>query len=206
MPRVFIVDDDAPILEWLDTVVRTVGLETSPFSDPREFLATYRRDDAEPACAVFDMRMPRFSGLALLEHLRASGDPLPVILLSAHADVTSAVEAMKLGATDFLQKPARTQAVIDAVNSAMELAERTSEAALVDRELCAAFDTLTAKERQILDGILDGKANKVMAIDLDITEKAVETRRARLMRKLDATSVAEVVQLALRVQGQDPSR
>lgn len=194
-PTVYIVDDDPDMRDSLRWLLKTVGLRTVAFASAEEFAREPREDG--PACLVLDVRMPGPSGLDLFEGLREGGSTLPVLFITAHADVPMAVRAMKSGAAEFLEKPFNGQVLLEKIQHALrESAARLERRAAYDG-LRARFDALTDKEREVLALIREGMANKEIAARLEITPRAVEMRRAGLMRKLGAESLPELLRLAL---------
>lgn len=192
---VWIVDDDPHVLEWIQAVAESVDLEVRGFQSPQEFLAAF--NPKVPGCVVSDLRMPRMSGLELQHRLGEIAPHYPLIMISAHGEVAAAVRAMKQGAVDFLEKPFSTQSLIDRLNEAIARSEANLNKQSRYAETRARYATLTDRERGTLEGVVQGKANKVIAIDLDISEKTVEDRRARVMRKMGANSVAELTRMIL---------
>ena len=194
-PVVYIVDDDDGMRRALGVLMTTVGYQPAAFAGPREFLA--KHDPGQPSCLVLDVRMPEMSGLELQQHLNRSGSMLPVILVSGHGDIPMAVQAMKDGAFDFLQKPFRDQELLDRINGALKLdaENRASTDRLAD--LKQRSDSLTPREREVMASVVDGKANKVIAIDLGLSERTVEIHRANVMEKMGARSVAHLVKMHL---------
>lgn len=194
-PTVFIVDDDAAVLDSLSFLMRSVGLRAETFSSARSFLDTY--DPERPGCLVLDVRMPEMSGLELQQKLLAMGSTLPILFLTAHGDVPMAVQAVKAGALDFIQKPFRDQELIDRINQAIEEDERI-RGELADAErIRARVATLTPREREVMDLVASGAHNKVIARELGISQRTVEAHRARVMEKMGCRSVAELVRMAL---------
>jgi two-component system, LuxR family, response regulator FixJ len=198
---VYIIDDDEGMRRALDTLLRTVGYKTAVFSRPGEFLAQFRAD--LPGCLLLDIRMPEMSGLELQQRLNSKGSMCPVIFITGHGDVPMAVQAMKGGAFEFIQKPFRDQDLLDCINHALKqdgenrgiLAQRT--------EVLRKLQSLTPRERQVMDLVVDGAANKVIAIDLALSERTVEIHRAKVMEKMGARSVAHLVKLHLALAQQD---
>jgi two-component system response regulator FixJ len=199
-PVVYIVDDDDGMRRALTILITTVGYQPIAFAKPTEFLAKY--DPGQPGCLVLDVRMPEMSGLQVQQHLNKAGSMLPVILISGHGDIPMAVQAMKDGAFDFLQKPFRDQDLIDRINGALKLDAQNRES--VDRlaDLTARQQSLTPREREVLTLVVDGKANKVIAIDLGLSERTVEIHRANVMEKMAARSVAHLVKMYLMLGGE----
>jgi two-component system response regulator FixJ len=198
-PTVYIVDDDDGMRRALGVLMTTVGYQPAAFAAPREFLAKY--DPSQPGCLVLDVRMPEMSGLEVQQHLNRNGSMLPVILVSGHGDIPMAVQAMKDGAFDFLQKPFRDQELLDRINAALKL--DAENRASVDRlaDLKQRADSLTPREREVMAMVVDGKANKVIAIDLGLSERTVEIHRANVMEKMGARSVAHLVKMHLMLGG-----
>jgi FixJ family two-component response regulator len=197
-PVVYIVDDDDGMRRALTVLISTVGYQPIAFAKPSEFLAKY--DASQPGCLVLDVRMPEMSGLEVQQHLNKTGSMLPVILISGHGVIPMAVQAMKDGAFDFLQKPFRDQELLDRINGALKLDAQNRES--VDRlaDLKAREQSLTPREREVLALVVDGKANKVIAIDLGLSERTVEIHRANVMEKMGARSVAHLVKMHLMLE------
>ena len=197
---VYIVDDDDGMRRALTVLTTTVGYQPVAFAKASEFLAKY--DPNQPGCLVLDVRMPEMSGLEVQQHLNKAGSMLPVILVSGHGDIPMAVQAMKDGAFDFLQKPFRDQELIDRINGALKLDAQNRES--VDRlaDLKGRHESLTPREREVLALVVDGKANKVIAIDLGLSERTVEIHRANVMEKMGARSVAHLVKMHLMLGGE----
>jgi FixJ family two-component response regulator len=197
-PTVYIVDDDPDMRDSLGWLMNTVGLAVETFASADQFLREFASKG--PGCLVFDVRMPGTSGLDLFEILMARNEGMPVIFITAHADVPMAIRAMKSGAVEFVEKPFNRQTLLEKIQRAIkdDIARR---ALLADREsIEARFRTLTDKEREVLSLIMDGRPNKAIASLLDITPRAVEMRRASLMKKLGTRSVVEMMRLALAIE------
>jgi two-component system response regulator FixJ len=197
-PAVFIVDDDAAVRDSLGLLLRSVGLRHESHSSASDFLETY--DPARPGCLVLDVRMPGMSGLELQEELQKRHSTLPIIFLTAHGDVPMAVAAVKAGAVDFVQKPFRDQDLIDKIHHAINQDSRIREKLADRRKILSRIDSLTPREREVMDMVVDGKANKVIAIDLGLSQRTVEIHRARVMRKMNADSVSQLVQMVMRAR------
>src|SRR5581483_8771436 len=194
-PIVFIVDDDEAVRSSLRLLLKSVGLVPNALASAREFLEKY--DPAQPGCLVLDVRMPEMSGLELQEQLNRQGAVIPVIFITGHGDVPMAVEAMQAGAFDFLQKPFRDQDLIDRIQKALEK-DHSNRAALTERNLIRTrLESLTAREREVLSMVTSGKANKIMASDLGVSQRTVEIHRARVMEKMGATSLAQLVRMVM---------
>jgi two-component system response regulator FixJ len=197
-PAVFIVDDDAAVRDSLGLLLRSVGLRHESYSSASDFLETY--DPARPGCLVLDVRMPGMSGLELQEELQKRHSTLPIIFLTAHGDVPMAVAAVKAGAVDFVQKPFRDQDLIDKIHHAINQDSRIREKLADRQKILSRIDSLTPREREVMDMVVDGKANKVIAIDLGLSQRTVEIHRARVMRKMNADSVSQLVQMVMRAR------
>ena len=195
LPTVFIVDDDAAVRNSLRLLVKSVGLTAAAFVSAQEFLATY--DPHQPGCLVLDVRMPGMSGLDLQQQLNLRGAVIPVIFITGHGDIPMAVEAMQHGALDFLPKPFRDQDLIDRIQRALEK-DRETRAALGQRARNRErLASLTPREREVLTLVATGKANKAMAAELGLSQRTVEIHRARVMEKMGASSVAQLVRMVL---------
>jgi FixJ family two-component response regulator len=203
---VLIVDDDPEFRDSVGRLLRTVGLRTQQFSSVSDFLAANPPDG--PSCLVLDIRMPGQSGLELQRELAAANRQLPIIFITAHADVPMTVQAMKGGAIEFLTKPFRDQELLDAVEAglARDRARRESEKALV--ALRERFDTLSPREREVMIQATAGRLNKQIANDIGIAESTVKVHRANLMRKMNARSLPELSRMAdtLKLAPEKPQR
>jgi two-component system response regulator FixJ len=196
-PTIFVVDDDAAVRDALKLLLRSVGHAVETFGSAQEFLDAYGEDRA--GCLVLDIRMPGMSGLELQQKLNEKHSILPIIFITGHGDVPMAVEAMQAGAVDFIQKPFRDQDLIDRINQALEK-DSSNRAALGERnDIRRRLETLTPREREVLDLVVHGKANKVIAGDLKLSQRTVEIHRARVMEKMQASSLAHLVRMVLEV-------
>ena len=194
-PVVYVVDDDEAVRGSLRLLLKSVGLTPNALGSAREFLAKY--DPLQPGCLVLDVRMPEMSGLELQEQLNLQGAVIPVIFITGHGDVPMAVEAMQAGAFDFLQKPFRDQDLIDRIQRALEK-DRSNRTALTERNtIRERLESLTPREREVLTMVTSGKANKVMASDLGVSQRTVEIHRARVMEKMGAGSLAQLVRMVM---------
>jgi two-component system response regulator FixJ len=200
-PTIYIVDDDDGMRRALTGLMTTVGYHAVPFARPGDFLAKY--DPKQPGCLVLDVRMPEMSGLEVQQQLNRTGSLVPVILITGHGDIPMAVQAMKDGAFDFLQKPFRDQELLDRINAALK--QDAENRAVVERQadLRARAQSLTPREREVMALVVDGRANKVIAIDLGLSERTVEIHRANVMEKMGARSVAHLVKMHLTLSGED---
>ncbi len=195
-PRVHIVDDDEAMRDSLKWLLESRGLEVELYSSGEAFLRAFNSDFC--GCLVLDVRMPGMSGLDLYEQLRARASTLPVIFITGHGDVPMAVSALKQGAADFIEKPFNDQDMLRLIEACMKqdraAACKRAENAIAARRL----EGLTQREREVLDLIVTGKLNKQIADELGISIKTVEVHRSRVMEKMGANSVAELVQLVLK--------
>jgi FixJ family two-component response regulator len=190
---VYIVDDDPDMRDSLRWLLKTVGIRAQTFASAAEFLRDFTPNG--PGCVILDVRMPGISGLDLFEELVARGEGMPVIFITAHADVPMAVRAMKSGAVEFVEKPFNRQTLLDKVQRAIkDDSERRSRMA-ARANLFERFQRLTDKEREVLELIKEGRPNKEIASQLQITPRAVELRRSSLMRKLGVRSLIELLRL-----------
>lgn len=188
---VFIVDDDEVVRESLGWLISSIGLNVETFASAQAFLDSY--EHGRPGCLLADVRMPGMSGLELQKHLASQAICLPVVVVTGHGDVQMAVRAMKDGAFDFIEKPFNDQVMLDLVNRAVNECERRRNAQMDRLEVQARIDLLTPRERQVMDMIIAGNTNKQIAYSLDISDKTVEAHRAKVMEKLQATSLAELI-------------
>ncbi len=194
-PTVYVVDDDSAIRGSLKLLLKSVGLGVQTFECGQEFLDEY--SDEMAGCLLLDVRMPGLSGSALQQELNLRGCVLPVIFVTGHGDVSMAVEAMQHGAFDFVQKPFHDQDLLDRVQRALERNERTRAALSEKQTLRDRFDSLTPREREVLDQLIRGSSNKVMAYELNISQRTIEIHRARIMEKMQAESLAHLVRMTL---------
>lgn len=192
-PTVYVVDDDDGMRRALNTLLITTGYKTVVCCGPRDFLTQFDTD--APGCLLLDIRMPEMSGLELQQQLNRIGAMIPVIFMTGHGDIPMAVQALKEGAFEFLLKPFRDQYLLDSINQALQRDTAIrSRLAHVD-EVQQRFNSLSPRERQVNDMVVAGKANKVMAIDLGLSERTVEIHRAEVMEKMGAHSLAHLVKL-----------
>lgn len=197
---VYIVDDDDGMRRALTLLMSTVGYHAIAFARPTDFLSKF--DPNQPGCLVLDVRMPEMSGLEVQQHLNRAGSLLPVILVTGHGDIPMAVQAMKDGAFDFLQKPFRDQELLDRINAALKQDAENRAAVEKHADLRRRSESLTPREREVMALVVDGKANKVIAIDLGLSERTVEIHRANVMEKMGARSVAHLVKMNLTLNGE----
>jgi FixJ family two-component response regulator len=197
-PTVFVVDDDPSVLSAVGRLIRSAGHKVETFGSPREFFERSRSD--EPGCLVVDLRMPDLSGLELQEAMGRAGYHLPVIFMSGHADIQSTVKAMQGGAIDFLIKPFDERQLLEAIDraTALDVEERAARAGR--DALRARLNLLTPREREVCMFVAAGRLNKQIAAELGIAEKTVKAHRARVMAKLQAPSVADLVRIVDRAR------
>ncbi|MBI4695167.1 MAG: response regulator transcription factor [Gammaproteobacteria bacterium] len=196
-PTVFIVDDDGAVRDSLALLVKSMSLRVETFESARAFLDQY--DPARPGCLVLDIRMPLMSGLELQQVLAERGIAIPIIFITGHGDVSMAVHAMRAGAVDFVEKPFKDQDLLDRINQALALDRSRRTAADQLEANRARFDSLTPRELEVMRRIVQGQANKVIAVELGLSERTVEIHRAKVMSKTGAKSLAELVAIATRV-------
>lgn len=197
---VFVIDDDPSIRDLLRALLESVGLVVEAFASGAEFFAALH--PARAGCVVCDVRMPGMSGLDVQDQLQARKLSLPIIILTAYADVSMAVHAMRGGAVDVMEKPFHRQTLLDRVHDAIEVDRRRRLLDAQRRSVAARVGRLTPREREVMALVVAGKPNKVIATDLGLGAKTVEVHRAHVMRKMEADSLAELVRLTILVHGE----
>jgi FixJ family two-component response regulator len=195
---VFVVDDEEAVRDSIALLLRSVGLRARTFGDAREFLEAYQPE--ERGCLVLDIRMPRMGGMEVQQELNRRGWGIPVIFVTGHGDVPMAVEAMRAGAVDFLQKPFKDDDLIRRVQKALEQDARLREQLKSQEQLRERFDSLTPREKEIARRLAAGDANKAVAIDLGLSERTVELHRAHIMEKMAARGLAQLVQMVMQLE------
>jgi two-component system response regulator FixJ len=194
--RVYIIDDDAAMRDSLEFLLSTAGFAVTSFESATQFL------EALPylgfGCLVTDIRMPEIDGIELLRRLKVADVKLPVVVMTGHGDVPLAVEAMKLGAIDFLEKPFEDERLINVLRAALEHSVRNTRLAADAADLAERFASLSPRERQVMEGLVAGLSNKMIAKDHDISPRTVEVYRANVMTKMQAANISELVRLAIR--------
>ena len=190
-PLVYVVDDDEAVRDSLTLLLKAVGLTGQAFSSAAEFLSNY--DPEQHGCLVADIRMPGMSGLDLQEELIRRGAPIPLIFITGHGDVPMAVDAMKSGALDFIEKPFRDQDLLDRVHQALAWDKECRIENLKTLAIRERLATLTPRETEVMECVVQGQANKVIAMDLGVSQRTVEIHRARVMEKMGVRSVAKLV-------------
>lgn len=194
---VHLIDDDDGVREALTILLTEGGFTVRSYRSGTDFLATF--ETAGRGCIVSDIRMPGIDGLELQQRLKASKSSFPLIFITGHGDIQMAVQAMREGALNFIEKPFDDNLLMDAVQSAL----KSLDARPVSNEAAAAkahMDTLTPREREVLDCLVQGKPNKITALDLGMSIRTVEVHRARIMQKMDANSLSELVRMVLSAQ------
>ena len=194
-PQVYLVDDDPDVRSAVTLLLKTEDFRVRAFEDAHGLLAAV--DEQTPGCAVLDVRLPDMDGLSLQRELRTRGIRMPVIFITGHGDIPMAVRAVNEGALDFLEKPFRDDSLIEAVRHALVTDEDQRTGAAEMAQVEERLATLTPRERQVLEALLDGKPNKLIARDLDVSVRTVEIHRGNLMQKMSAKSASHLARLAL---------
>ena len=196
-PVVFVIDDDASVREALEDLLRSVGIEVRSFRSAQDFMRSERQD--APGCLVLDVRLPGLSGLEFQRELVKSGSHLPIIFLTAHADIPMTVAAMKSGAVEFLTKPFREQELLDAIQLAIERDRTRRRDTTALAEVQKRFEALTSREREVMGHVVVGRVNKQIAADLDVSEMTVKIHRSHVMQKMQARSLVDLIHMADRL-------
>lgn len=194
---VFVIDDDPSVRTSLQSLLRSVGHTTHTFESTAAFLLEPRPDG--PCCLVLDVRLPGRSGLEFQRELNRSGTPLPIVFVTGHGDIPMSVAAMKAGAVEFLTKPFRDQDLLDAVHRGLEFDRDRRMASAVLAELRERLDALTPREREVMARVADGRLNKQIAAELQLSEITVKIHRAQVMRKMQAKSLPDLVRIVDRL-------
>lgn len=195
---VYVVDDDEAVRDSIQLLLQSVDYAVRTFDSPLAFLQVAAT--IESGCLVLDVRMPAMSGLELQQRLKQNGVPIPVIFITGHGDVPMAVQAMQAGAFDFLQKPFRDQDLLDRIGEALAFDRNRSRGGRRQDRIRANLKLLSPREREVLDRVVQGQANKVIAADLELSQRTVEIHRARVMEKMQADSLADLVRMMLIVE------
>lgn len=192
---VFVVDDDPSVRRSSERLIRTMGFYVQTFASAQEFL-DFPRPSAAPACLILDIRMPGLTGLELQQRLIQSGNPIPIIFVTAHGDIPMTVRAMKAGAVEFLTKPFKSQELSKAIQTAIEKHSTALKGLAETDELKKRFNELTSRERDVMALVVAGKLNKQVADELGTTERTIKFHRAHIMEKMAAASLADLVRMA----------
>ena len=195
VPLVYVVDDDEAMRDSMRWLLESAGYRVATFATAEHFLAVHQQGDG--ACLVLDVRMPGMSGLALQDDLLRRNEHLPIVFVTGHGDVPMAVSAVKRGAVDFIEKPFQDRALLTLIDSAVKADRHLIAAKAKQMEAAARLATLSRREREVMELVVAGKLNKLIADELGISIKTVEVHRSRVMEKLGANSVAELVQITL---------
>jgi two-component system, LuxR family, response regulator FixJ len=194
--KVYVIDDDAAMRDSLNFLLGAAGFDVTTFDTATKFLNVLPRLDF--GCVVSDVRMPGIDGIELLKRMKALTSRFPIVIITGHGDVPLAVEAMKLGAVDFLEKPFEDDRLIAMIDAAIRQGDSAARDQAVTRDLAARIASLSPRERQVMDGLIAGLSNKLIARDYDISPRTIEVYRANVMTKMQANSLSELVRLAMR--------
>jgi len=194
--KVYVIDDDEAMRDSLDFLLGSAEFHVTLFESAHHFLDTLSSIDF--GCVVSDVRMPGIDGIELLKRLKASHSAFPVVIMTGHGDVPLAVEAMKLGAVDFLEKPFEDDRLIAMIDTALRQAESSARSEAATLDIAARVAALSPRERQVMDGLIAGLSNKLIAREYDISPRTIEVYRANVMTKMQAGSLSELVRLAMR--------
>lgn len=199
---VHLIDDDEAVRQALAFLLATAGHAVRVYESAEAFLAV--ATVAQAGCIVSDVRMPGMDGIALQRRLREIGIPLPVVIMTGHADVPLAVEAMKAGAVDFIEKPFDDEVLLSAIRIALSRQDAASQRDTEKKRTRSKIDSLSERERQVLGGLVAGHPNKTIAYDLELSPRTVEVHRANLMNKMGAASLSDLVRMVLMSERQEP--
>jgi two-component system, LuxR family, response regulator FixJ len=194
--KVYVIDDDDAMRDSLDFLLGAANFHVTLFESAQKFLDAISTVDF--GCVVSDVRMPGIDGIELLKRLKASRNVFPVVIMTGHGDVPLAVEAMKLGAVDFLEKPFEDERIIGMIDVALREAASNAQGEAMTHDIAARIASLSPRERQVMDGLIAGLSNKLIARDYDISPRTIEVYRANVMTKMQAGSLSELVRLAIR--------
>jgi two-component system, LuxR family, response regulator FixJ len=194
--KVYVIDDDEAMRDSLDFLLGSAEFDVTIFESAHHFLDAV--SSIEFGCVLSDVRMPGIDGIELLKRLKAAHTAFPVLIMTGHGDVPLAVEAMKLGAVDFLEKPFEDDRLIGMIDAALRQAESSARTEAVTHDVSARIAALSPRERQVMDGLIAGLSNKLIAREYDISPRTIEVYRANVMTKMQANSLSELVRLAIR--------
>jgi two-component system response regulator FixJ len=194
--KVYVIDDDEAMRDSLMFLLDSAGFEVTLFEAAQQFLDA--RSALPFGCVVSDVRMPGIDGIELLKQLKAAHSAFPIVIMTGHGDVPLAVEAMKLGAVDFLEKPFEDDRLIAMIEGAIREAEPAAKSEAVAHDIAARVASLSPRERQVMDGLIAGMSNKLIAREYDISPRTIEVYRANVMTKMQANSLSELVRLGMR--------
>ena len=194
--KVYVIDDDEAMRDSLNFLLESAGFNVTLFESALKFLEALPGLDF--GCVVSDVRMPGLDGIELLKRMKADNSRFPIVILTGHGDIPLAVEAMKLGAVDFLEKPFEDDRLIGMIEAAIRQAEPAAKSEAITHDIAARIVTLSPRERQVMDGLIAGLSNKLIARDYDISPRTIEVYRANVMTKMQANSLSELVRLAMR--------
>jgi two-component system, LuxR family, response regulator FixJ len=194
--KVYVIDDDDAMRDSLDFLLGSAGFQVAIFESAHDFLDIL--SSIEFGCVVSDVRMPGIDGIELLKRVKASTSLFPVVIMTGHGDVPLAVEAMKLGAADFVEKPFEDDRLIGMIDAALRQAEPGVKSEAITIEIASRIDSLSPRERQVMNGLIAGLSNKLIAREYDISPRTIEVYRANVMTKMQAGSLSELVRLAMR--------
>ncbi|RZN11358.1 DNA-binding response regulator [Bradyrhizobium genosp. SA-3] len=194
--HVYVIDDDAAMRDSLNFLLDSSGFGVTLFDNAKDFIDTL--PSLAFGCVVSDVRMPGLDGIELLKRMKAQNSPFPILIMTGHGDVPLAVEAMKLGAVDFLEKPFEDDRLITMIETAIRQAEPAAKSEAISQDIAARVASLSPRERQVMEGLIAGLSNKLIAREYDISPRTIEVYRANVMTKMQAGSLSELVRMAMR--------
>ena len=194
--NVFVIDDDPAMRNSLDFLLGSAGFKVTLFDTAADFLDAHA--GLRFGCLISDVRMPDINGMDLLRRLKANASSLPVIIMTGHGDIPLAVEAMKLGAFDFVEKPFEDERLIGMIEAALQQSPNRTKSGAISAEIASRIASLSQRERQVMDGLVAGLSNKLIAREHNISPRTIEVYRANVMTKMQAHNLSELIRLALR--------